>query len=144
MLVLIVIGLGISTYSFAHNQAFVSGAICTLNDTFNCDVVNRGPYSQLFGVPVALIGIIGYGLMALGTILHLRAPHDRSLTAFLLVSALGGLGFSFYLTGIEAFVLQTWCLLCLTSQAAILGIFGSAVWLWILGGKREPFIHPTN
>ena len=33
---------------------------CSINDIWDCGAVNRGPYSVIFGVPVALIGIIGY------------------------------------------------------------------------------------
>jgi len=54
------LGALISGYSFSHHIGFASGELCSPNDTFNCDVVNQGPYSEIGGVPVALIGIIGY------------------------------------------------------------------------------------
>ncbi len=130
VLVLAFLGLGVSSYSRAHKEAFISGSFCTINETFNCDLVNRGEYSDVFGVPVALIGIIGYGLLALAAVLHVKYPTDRGISAFLLLSSFGGLGFSGYLTSLEAFVLKAWCLLCLTSQILILGIFVAALWMW--------------
>jgi uncharacterized membrane protein len=131
-----IVGLCISGYSFAHHESFVSGAICSLNETFNCDVVNRGPFSELFGVPVALIGLVGYGFLVAAGVVCLKRPEDISARTFLMLAAMGGLGFSFYLTGLEAFVLKTWCLLCLTSQISILIIFASSAYLRYSVRKR--------
>ena len=36
---------------------------CDLTTMFNCDLVNRSVYSEFFGVPVALIGLLGYFLL---------------------------------------------------------------------------------
>ncbi len=124
------VGLGIATYSFAHNQAFVSGSFCTISDTFNCDIVNRGPYSQIGGISVALIGVVGYLFLLVASILKWRKPEEKNLTLFLLLAAAGGFLFSLYLTGLEAFVLKTWCLFCLTSQAMIIIILGVTGWVW--------------
>ncbi len=116
---LALIGLGISTYSFFHNQGFAPGSFCTLGETFNCDVVNKGPFSTLMGIPVSLIGIIGYGFIVLASLLKQKNPSDHSLTIFLCLSTIGGMIFSLYLTSLEAFILRAWCLLCLTSQIVI-------------------------
>lgn len=130
------VGFGISAYSFAHHASFVSGAFCNLNESFSCDIVNRGPYSELYGVPVALIGMIGYAFLAVAAIVSLRRPDDVSARTFLLLAAGGGLAFSAYLTGVEAFVLKTWCLLCLTSQAGIIVIFAASAYLRAFPGEK--------
>lgn len=121
-----VVGLALSTYSLLHHEAFVSGALCTFNATFNCDIVNRGPYSEIAGIPVALMGLLGYGFMLVAACLRMRRPTDRSLLDFLVLASTGALAFSLYLTGIEAFVLRAWCLMCITSQVSILTIFTSS------------------
>jgi uncharacterized membrane protein len=130
VIVLALIGVGISGYSWLHNSNMASGEFCSIGGTFNCDVVNKGPYSKIFGVPVALVGVIGYAFMALASYMKIRNPSDRQLTLFLGLAAAGGLGFSLYLTGIEAFVLHVWCLLCLTSQAVMLSIFVLVAYFW--------------
>ncbi|OGL99597.1 hypothetical protein A2501_00095 [Candidatus Uhrbacteria bacterium RIFOXYC12_FULL_57_11] len=135
--VLSVIGFGISGYSFAHHESFVSGAFCNVNDSFSCDIVNRGPYSDLFGIPVALIGMIGYTFLFAGSVLCLKRPEDLPARTFLLLAAAGGLAFSFYLTGIEAFVLKTWCLLCLMSQLSIAAIFAMSAHARIKMRRRK-------
>lgn len=122
LFVLALIGIGLSTYSLLHNQGFASGVFCTIGEKLNCDVVNKGPYSVMLGVPVALIGVIGYLFLVAAAGLKLKNPTDKSLTKFLTLSSIGGFLFALYLSGIEAFILETWCLVCLTSQVTIFAI----------------------
>lgn len=120
LLTLSILGLGVSVYSLLHNQGFASGEFCTIGEELNCDVVNKGPYSVMFGIPVSLIGVIGYLFLAIAAGMKIKNPTDKSLTRFLAVASIGGFFFALYLSGIEAFILETWCLLCITSQATIL------------------------
>ncbi len=137
LIILSLIGVAISTYSFLHNKGFVSGEICVIGESLDCDVVNQGPYSKLFGIPVSLIGIIGYAFLFVGSVMKRNDQKDEGLTRFLLLASLGGLLFSFYLSGIEAFILQTWCLVCLISQLVILLITILAGKVYLLEKKSE-------
>ncbi len=119
------VGVVLSAYSFLHNQGFVSGEICTINATFDCDIVNKGPFSDFFGVPVAIIGLVGYSLLLVGSILKRNQMQDRMLTLFLLALASGGFGFSLYLTSVEAMILRAWCVVCVMSQIMMIGIIVS-------------------
>ncbi len=68
------------------------------------------------GIPVAAVGVAGYGvLLALATAYRWRVETPTRL----LVAAAAGLAFALYLTYIEGFVLDTWCILCLTSLGLI-------------------------
>jgi uncharacterized membrane protein len=99
---------------------------CDLSEMFNCDLVNRSTFSVFMGVPVALIGLLGY--LFLGAVSSWR---DRRWRIVRLVAALVGLGFAVHLAYIEARVLVVWCLLCIGSLIAISSIFvlsGIAVW----------------
>jgi uncharacterized membrane protein len=70
----------------------------------------------VLGVPVALIGIVGYVLVAaLATVYRKQAQTP----VLLLIASVGGLGFALYLAYVEKFVLGVWCILCLTSLALI-------------------------
>ena len=117
------LGLAISAYSLLHNTGFTSGSFCTLSETVNCDVVNKGAYSTILGIPVALIGVLGYLFLAMAAGMKLRQPDDKQLAYFLVIASAGGFVFSLYLTSLEAFVLHAWCALCVTSQLIILTIF---------------------
>jgi vitamin-K-epoxide reductase (warfarin-sensitive) len=84
---------------------------CRINDKWDCGVVNHSPYAVFHGVPVAAIGIAGYLLIGVLGFMRRRA--------LLAACVLLGLGFSLYLTNIEAHVLEVWCLYCVTSQGII-------------------------
>jgi uncharacterized membrane protein len=131
-----IVGVSLSTYAFLHNRGFASGAICNINSTINCDVVNKGPFSEFFGVSVALIGLIGYTFLLIGSLLKLKTPDDRSLTLFLLALACGGFGFSLYLTSVEAFILHAWCVVCVLSQLSMLGFITATM---LLAHKENHF-----
>jgi uncharacterized membrane protein len=124
------IGVALSAYAWLHNYGIVSGGFCTVDQTFNCDIVNKGPYGRLFGISVGLLGVIGYGLIAIAAWLRMRSLEDKGLLWFLTAAVAGALGFSLYLTGIEAFVLHAWCLVCLTSQTVVLILVGLVIGLW--------------
>ena len=84
---------------------------CSINDIWDCGAVNRGPYSVFYGVPVALIGIVGYTFLFV-----MEALKKWRVMA---VASVGALGFSLYLTHIEASILQTWCEYCVGSLITI-------------------------
>ena len=109
-------GVAVSSTSLYHHFSKSKTSFCDINETFNCDLVNRSPYSTVLGVPVALIGILGYLLiLGLATVYREKAETPAML---LIVSAMG-LGFALYLAYIEAHVLGAWCILCLTSLTLI-------------------------
>jgi uncharacterized membrane protein len=115
------IGLAASIESLLAHYDVVSSGFCTFSATFNCDVVNKSAYAEILGIPVAALGLAAYLLFGFALLWLWHHPNDRLLT-FALALAVGGLTFSLYLTYIEAFVLYTWCIVCLTSLFCILAI----------------------
>jgi uncharacterized membrane protein len=112
-------GIAVSAVSLERHYAKSATTFCDIGEKFNCDIVNRSEYSTVMGVPVAGIGIAGYGvLLALVTVYRSRAETPT----WLLGLALAGLGFASYLTYVEGYVLETWCILCLSSLGLIAGI----------------------
>ena len=84
---------------------------CSINEKWDCGIVNHSPYAVQGRIPVAVFGIGGY--LLLGILALMRAWR----TAFF--AAVIGLAYSLYLTHIEASVLQIWCIYCVTSLAMI-------------------------
>jgi uncharacterized membrane protein len=116
---LAVAGVAVSSVSLAHHYAKSKSSYCDFGETFNCDMVNRSVYSVVMGVPVALIGVVGYvALLALATVYRSKAETP----AMLLMGGLVGLTFALYLSYVEAFVLAVWCILCLSSLTLIFTI----------------------
>src|SRR5208282_2840346 len=84
---------------------------CSINEKWDCGIVNHSPFSEIAHVPVAAIGMAGY--LVLG---GLALARRRTSLAVLAVLALG---FSLYLTHIEKAVLQVYCLYCVISLGII-------------------------
>jgi vitamin-K-epoxide reductase (warfarin-sensitive) len=121
--VLALAGIAVSSVSLYHHYQTSRTTYCDFGDNFNCDIVNRSIYSTVLGIPDALIGIVGYAALFLLATVY-RSKLDAPLV--LLIASLLGLGFALYLTYIEAFVLATWCILCLSSLTLIFFITVSA------------------
>ena len=97
---------------------------CSINERWDCGIVNHSPYAEFAHVPVAAIGIAGYVLLAI-----LALARRLRLLA---VAAVIGLAFSLYLTHIEKDVLMVWCLYCVTSLGMISTItLLSLVWAFV-------------
>src|SRR5580692_2607969 len=112
-------GMIVSAVSLQRHYAKSATKFCDVGERFNCDIVNRSEYSSLMGIPVAGIGVAGYGMiLVLATVWRSR----RETPLRLLVAALAGLGFALWLTYVEGYVLETWCILCLSSLGLIAGI----------------------
>lgn len=112
-------GMIVSSISLERHYAKSATSYCEFGEKFNCDIVNRSEYSSLAGIPVSLIGVAGYGLLLTLSTLWRSRPETPTR---LLMAAAAGLVFALYLTYIEAYVLTTWCILCLTSLALIASI----------------------
>ena len=112
-LLLILAALGVIASSLALREHYrtYGDSPCSINDRWDCGVVNHSPYAVRFGVPVAAIGIAGYLLMA--ALAYLRAYR------LVLIPTFAGLAFSLYLANIEANVLGVWCIYCVISLGII-------------------------
>jgi uncharacterized membrane protein len=114
--VLSLAGVIVSAVSLERHYAKSATAFCDFSQKFSCDIVNRSEYSTVEGIPVAGIGVAGYGLLlVLATFWKSRAETPNRV----LGAAVGGLAFALYLTYIEAYQLTTWCILCLISLSLI-------------------------
>ncbi|HVJ05668.1 MAG TPA: vitamin K epoxide reductase family protein [Candidatus Saccharimonadales bacterium] len=105
---------GLLVSCFALREHFrTEPSPCSINDRWDCGAVNHSPFAEIAGVPVAVFGILGYAAIA-GFALARRWWIVLTLTT-------GAVGFSIYLTYIEARVLETYCIWCVTS-AVIIGV----------------------
>ena len=84
---------------------------CSINERWDCGIVNHSPFAEVGHIPVATIGILGY--LVLGGLAFAR------MRFVLVVAAFIGFCFALRLTFIEEFALQVWCLYCVASQTII-------------------------
>lgn len=109
-------GIVVSAISLQRHYAKSATEFCDFSQKFSCDIVNRSEYSTIMGIPVAGVGVAGYGLLfVLATFRRSRSETPNQLLA----AAIAGLAFALYLTYIEAYILLTWCILCVISLALI-------------------------
>ena len=103
------------TYVY-YNQAETS--FCVTGSS--CDIVRLSGYSSIDGIPVSLIGLVGYFGLFIITVSNIS---DRLKWLTLYFISLPGLVFSVYLTYVEVFVLKAICSFCLLSAILITAIF---------------------
>jgi vitamin-K-epoxide reductase (warfarin-sensitive) len=132
LVLLTALGIVVSALALREHYRTEGDAPCSINERWDCGIVNHSPYAVLAGIPVAVLGIVGYLLM--GALAWRRAYGS------VLAAALVGLAFSLYLARIEAHVLGVWCIYCVISLGDI-----SLITLLTLGtkalsqpGKSEP------
>jgi uncharacterized membrane protein len=101
--------------------------ICSINEQWDCGIVNHSPFAMLGPVPVAAIGIAGY--VAMGILAFAKRKR------LVLVAALAGLGFSLYLTHVEKDILMVYCIYCVTSLG-IISLMALSTAGWLVVGRR--------
>jgi uncharacterized membrane protein len=125
-----------------HNMAPGEAPPCAVDDHFDCGAVNHSRFavfppgevgedlatSQKLHIPVATIGIVGYALM------FLAAAFGRWW--ILLQLAEIGFGAACFLTYLEAFVIEKWCIYCLWSQAIVTAIVLATIVALIVNRRR--------
>ena len=100
-------GLGIAGYLTAVHYAGGT-PVCAVSH--GCATVQQSDYAALAGVPVAVLGLVGY--LAILVALARDGEAWRTAGAFL---SLAGLGFSIWLTYVELGVLHAVCIWCVGS-----------------------------
>jgi vitamin-K-epoxide reductase (warfarin-sensitive) len=113
LVLLATLGIVVSALALREHYRTEGDSPCSINERWDCGIVNHSPYAMVpgTGIPVAVLGIAGYLLMA--------ALAWRRAWRPLLAAALVGLAFSLYLAHIEAHVLGVWCIYCVISLGDI-------------------------
>jgi len=120
-IILTIIGLLVSIYMTIYK--------ITSNDSMcigsgDCKTVNASRYAEVYGIPVAVLGIAGYS--AILAVLFLgRRPGFLQQNGTLLFFGLSLTGFLFtlYLIFVEVALIKAYCPFCITSQTAMTLIF---------------------
>src|SRR6202044_2219075 len=102
-------------------------------------IVQTSQYSKLAGVPVALIGLLGY-IAILGSLL---APENETSRFATVAFTLVGFGFSLYLTYRELFSIHHICEWCVSSAVIVTILMCLSVWRF-LRGDPAPDAAPVD
>jgi uncharacterized membrane protein len=131
MIVIATIGLGVASYlTYVHYSGIPP--LCSAGGS--CLEVQTSVYSKLAGVPVALMGLIGY-VAILGSLLLPEREETRLAT---MVFTVVGFGFSAYLTYRELFSIHAVCEWCASSAVMLTVLACLAVWRFLRGDELPP------
>ena len=86
--------------------------VCVGNSTFNCEKVTTSPQSEMFGIPVAMLGLFFFvPMLALCLPVAWRSA-DRRIHLARLILSVTGVGMILYLIIAELFIIKAICLWC--------------------------------
>ena len=105
-----------ATYIFIADST--SGAPTCLAGGGGCETVAKSSYSHIAGINIALFGIVGYVLLLGSAFLVSDAARFGGFAV-----ALGGFGFSVYLTYLEIFKIEAICQWCVSSAVLMTILF---------------------
>src|SRR5574341_1734089 len=111
---------GVLVSGYLSVKRFTGGSLAC-SRWAECDVVNNSVYAKFYGVPVAFIGLAGYLVILCLAMAAVQAEGtaQRRLLALGFLFALGGFGFSVYLTYLEIYVIEAICMWCVISATLI-------------------------
>jgi uncharacterized membrane protein/predicted DsbA family dithiol-disulfide isomerase len=122
------VGLGASSASMwvhwqlLHDTRYTS--FCDVTNTVSCSEAYLSPWGSLFGVPVALFGLLFF-VAVLGLLLAERRaapPVRQNIPGYVFAMSAVGLVFVLYLAYGAFFVLGAVCLLCIVTYVAVIGL----------------------
>lgn len=131
------LGIILATYLFYSYLVPNPPQFCTINETINCEAVTKGALATWFGVPVSLVGLIGYIVIFSSSVLQ-KEKITLAMTSF-------GMLFCLRLTFLEIFVEKVYCPVCLLCQTIMLIVFLVSIYL-IRSSKKQPTLttKPTE
>jgi uncharacterized membrane protein len=126
LIAITVLGVALASYLTYVHYAEIK-PLCTAGNA--CIKVQSSVYSKLAGVPVALMGLIGYVLILASLLVRQNESTRLATMALTLV----GFGFSAYLTYRELFSIHAICEECATSAGFLTVLMGLSVWRFLRG-----------
>jgi uncharacterized membrane protein len=110
------LGIGVATYITIADSG--GGAPACLAGGTGCETVANSSYSHIAGINVSVFGIIGYILLLSSAFFANDAARFGGFAV-----ALGGFGFSVYLTYLELFEIEAICQWCVASAVLMTILF---------------------
>ncbi|MGD9695567.1 MAG: vitamin K epoxide reductase family protein [Thermoleophilia bacterium] len=127
--VVAVLGLGVAGY-LVYERARGDSPVCVVGG--GCTTVQKSEYSELAGIPVAVLGLLAY--FALLTAAFMPGPLGRAVGLF---TAVVSFGFSAWLTYAELFIIEAVCAWCVTSAILVTISLVIAVARAVAGSRSE-------
>jgi uncharacterized membrane protein len=145
-LLLSLYGLGASIYlTITHFEP--KALACVHSATFNCEKVTQSPQSEIFGIPVAMLGLAFFVPMLVLCLPALWRSSQRWIHLARLALSVTGVGMIIYLISAELFIIKAICLWCSSVHVATLALFiiiATASPIVLAPGYGEPDEAPAD
>jgi uncharacterized membrane protein len=107
----------------------ITGTVAACSNVGDCEAVNSSRYAEVAGVPIAILGLLGYFAILGVTLLENREPAWKSgLRLAFFGFTLAGTLYSVYLTYVEVAILRAICPFCIVSAVVMLALFIVAIY----------------
>jgi len=136
MIAITLLGVAVASYLTYIHYAGIK-PLCGKNGG-SCEIVQTSEYSKLAGVPVALIGLLGY----VAILASLLVPENETSRLATVAFTVVGFGFSAYLTYREQFSIHRICEWCVSSAVLVTVLMCLAIWRFLRGDAPLLGISP--
>lgn len=120
-IILCVVGLAVALYLLSIKLTPVPPYCFGLG---NCETVNTSAYSEILGIPIALLGVLAYATLLGLLLLEARSSFlGKWGTLVEFGMTLGGTLYSAFLTFLEVAVIKAICPYCVTSAVVMTLLF---------------------
>jgi uncharacterized membrane protein len=124
---LVLAGLAVAGYlTWAHYAA--ADVVCLRGG--GCETVQKSSYSEIAGIPVAVLGLAFYG-----TVFFLLGWDSEGARFAAAALTFVGVGFSAYLVVLQAFVIDAFCIWCLVNDVVVTPALAVVVGLRLRHGE---------
>ena len=132
------VGMALATYLSVEH---VTGGAPACGVAGGCTDVTSSRYAVLLGVPVAFIGVAGYGALLLGTLAYLGLDSPPNTLYYgLLGMAVIGEGLTGYFVYTQAFRIHAYCAYCLASAAIMTAVFAVTIYATVRARYEPPVV----
>lgn len=119
-----------SIYLTLTHYTKVVALVCSNNGAINCEKVTTSPQSVVFGIPVAVLGLLFFVSMLVLALPRVYQRPELSIARLRLASSVVGIGFVLYLLYCELFIIHAICLWCSSVHILTFIIFCLVVSGW--------------
>jgi len=141
---LALLGTLVSIYLVYAHYSDHADPFCNLGEFANCDKVNKSIYAEIFGIPVALLGVLAYSFIAFVSRLLIKkfdfTVFYKKLTPqlvkkLLLLFVMASTLFTLWLTYVELYILFSICIYCVFQQIILLIIL---LLMYLIVKNKQP------
>lgn len=115
-----------SISSYVHYQLLTEpnyNSFCDVSARISCTEAYVSRYGSFMGVPVAIGGVIFFGIVALLAGFATKPPARENAAGYVFVLSTVGLAFALYLGWASYFVLRVFCVLCAITYVSVIALF---------------------